>query len=152
MITYQELIIEAVAPQQGYSGIKRSELGQGYGGQLGYVVGSIGTGLTGALPLVPVGAALGGYLGGKIGKNIINNPNDSIDEKSRLHRYGVMVAPHVSGPASVVNAIIPGFGDVGANIYNAVEGNAAKLGYGTTGKVFSMLTPFAGFTTPKAQK
>ena len=73
-------------------------------------------------------------------------------KKSRLQRFGVMMAPAVSGPASVANAIIPGLGNVGANIYNALDGNAVKLGYGTTGKVFSALTPFVGITTPKVQK
>lgn len=191
MITYNDLIVEAVAPQQGYSGIKRSEVGQGYGGQFGAVLGGLGASLALApwaqdfavqgvrddiasgevdpnnynqvmgsatkhslisqLPTVAA-SALGAYAGGKIGKNVISNPNSPIDEKSRLQRLGAMMAPHASGPASVANAIIPLSGNIGANIYNATKGNAAKLGYGTTGKVFSALTPLAGLTTPKAQK
>ena len=105
----------------------------------------------GMLPAMAT-TALGAYAGGKIGKNVIHNPNDPIDEKSRLQRFGAMLAPAASGPASVANAIIPGLGNVGANIYNATKGNAAKLGYGTTGKVFSAITPLAGLTTPKAQQ
>ena len=178
-------------PQRGYSGIKRSELGQGYGGWLGGALGGIAGQLAftpfaqdyatqgvhddimngnidpndqgqvmgsatkhtviGMLPAMAT-AALGSYVGGKIGKNVISNPNSPIDEKSRLQRLGAMMAPHASGPASVANAIIPLSGNIGANIYNATKGNAVKLGYGTTGKVFSALTPWAGLTTPKAQK
>lgn len=178
-------------PQRGYSGIKRSELGQGYGGLLGGALGGIAGQLAfapfaqdyatqgvyddimngsidpndqgqvmgsatkhtviGMLPAVAT-AALGTYAGGKIGKNVIHNPNDPIDEKSRLQRLGVLLSPQASGPASVANAIIPLSGNIGANIYNATKGNAVKLGYGTTGKVFSALTPWAGLTTPKAQK
>lgn len=97
-------------------------------------------------------SALGAYAGGKIGKNVISNPNSPIDEKSRLQRFGAMMAPHASGLASIANAAIPSSGSIGANIYNATKGNAAKLGYGTTGKVFSAITPLAGLTTPKAQQ
>lgn len=192
MITYNDLIVEAVTlPQRGYSGIKRSEVGQGYGGWLGAGLGGLGASLALApwaqdfavqgvrddiasgevdpnnynqvmgsatkhslisqLPTLAA-SALGAYAGGKIGKNVISTPNSPIDEKSRLQRLGAMMAPHASGPASVANAIIPLSGNIGANIYNATKGNAVKLGYGTTGKVFSALTPWAGLTTPKAQK
>lgn len=192
MITYNDLIVEAVTlPQRGYSGIKRSEVGQGYGGWLGAGLGGLGASLALApwaqdfavqgvrddiasgevdpnnynqvmgsatkhslISQLPTFAAsaLGAYAGGKIGKNVISNPNSPIDEKSRLQRLGAMMAPHASGPASVANAIIPGSGNIGANIYNATKGNAAKLGYGTTGRVFSAITPLAGLTTPKAQQ
>lgn len=192
MITYNDLIVEAVTPpQRGYSGIKRSEVGQGYGGWLGGGLGGLGASLALApwaqdyamqgvqddiasgevdpnnynqimgsaakhslisqLPTVAA-SALGAYAGGKIGKNVISNPNSPIDEKSRLQRFGAMMAPHASGLASIANVVIPGSGNIGANIYNATKGNAAKLGYGTTGKVFSAITPLAGLTTPKSQQ
>lgn len=178
-------------PQRGYSGIKRSEVGQGYGGWLGAGLGGLGASLAlapwaqdftmqgvqddiasgevdpnnynqimgsatkhsliSSLPAFAA-SALGAYAGGKIGKNVISNPNSPIDEKSRLQRFGAMMAPHASGLASIANAAIPSSGSIGANIYNATKGNAAKLGYGTTGKVFSAITPFAGLTTPKAQQ
>lgn len=179
------------SPQRGYSGIKRSEVGQGYGGQFGAVLGGLGASLALApwaqdfavqgvrdniasgevdpnnynqvmgsatkhslisqLPTIAA-SALGAYAGGKIGKNVISNPNSPIDEKSRLQRFGAMMAPHASGLASIANVVIPGSSNIEANIYNATKGNAAKLGYGTTGKVFSAITPLAGLTTPKAQQ
>ena len=107
--------------------------------------------LTSQLPTIAA-SALGAYAGGKIGKNVISNPNSPIDEKSRLQRFGAMMAPHASGLASIANVVIPGSSNIEANIYNATKGNAAKLGCGTTGKVFSAITPLAGLTTPKAQQ
>lgn len=153
MITYIDILTEDAPPTSGYSGIKRSEIGQGYGGLIG---GGLGAGMVAGsligLPFMPIGGALGSYIGGKIGKNMVSDPNKPIDEKSIIHRFGAMVSPHASGPASIANAVLPGLGTIGSNIYNATDGNAKKLGYGTTGRVFSAFTPLTALTVPKIQQ
>lgn len=166
MITYLTYL------EEGYSGIKRSAVGTGLGGALGSFsaipAGIASVSLAHAMGLDPaqgaaagflgglLGATGGQYFGGKIGKNIISNPDDPIDERSRLHRVGALLEPHASGYATVGNLLGGGLlryplGQIGAAAYNASdEGNAAKLGYGTTGKIGQAISPIiAGLTTPK---
>lgn len=163
MITITNLLFEEETPQ-GYSGIKRKDVGQGWGGYIGGLAGVPLGALGGSLIDPVVGTLIGGgigygagsYLGGKIGKNAISNPDDLIDEEKPTHRIGSLMAAHASGPASIGNMVYPGAGDLGAQVYTsfAKEGNANKLGYGNFGKFGNVFFGpiLTGLTKPKAMK
>ena len=170
MITYDNIINE------GYSGLTKRDVGRGYGGILG---GLIGGGLATNFLTLPafkkmidthepedtgdflrnagLAAAIAAgskYIGGKMGEKMYERPDEKIDEKSKLDRIGALASLHAKGLPSAISAL-PGMSTasrLGTDAYSSYADNgiANKLGYGNFGKFGNLLLgPVVGLTTPE---